>query len=117
MPNHLKQFAHDKLKNWFDNKENLDLLHEGEVAQIQRVIDYIEVVDKGHITTENDMEKHFHDFKSFYEQNQNTEITLSNGQKAKLSDIAGGHPEKMTLEDMKNLVTFHRSQVSCLKSS
>lgn len=68
LPNELKQLVHDKLKIWFENKENLELLHEGEVAQIQRVIDYIEVVDKGHIATENDMDKHFHDFKSFYEQ-------------------------------------------------
>ena len=68
LPNHLKQFVHDKLKTWFDKPENKELLHEGEIAQIQRVIDYVEVVDKGHIATENEMEKHFHDFKSFYEQ-------------------------------------------------
>jgi organic radical activating enzyme len=68
LPNDKKQYVHDKLKTWFENKENLELLHEGEVAQIQRVIDYIEVVDKGHIATENEMDKHFHDFKSFYEQ-------------------------------------------------
>jgi organic radical activating enzyme len=68
LPNNLKQFVHDKLKLWFENPDNLILLHEGEIAQIQRVIDYIEVVEKGHIATENDMDKHFHDFKSFYEQ-------------------------------------------------
>jgi hypothetical protein len=68
LPDHLKQLVHDKLKGWFTNPENRELLHEGEVAQIQRVIDYIEVVDKGHIATENEMEKHFHDFKSFYVQ-------------------------------------------------
>jgi organic radical activating enzyme len=68
LPNDKKQYVHDKLKTWFNNEENLSLLHEGEVAQIQRVIDYVEVVDKGHIATENEMEKHFHDFKSFYEQ-------------------------------------------------
>ncbi len=68
LPNDKKQYVHDKLKTWFENKENLELLHEGEIAQIQRVIDYVEVVDKGHIATELDMDKHFHDFKSFYEQ-------------------------------------------------
>ena len=68
LPNHLKQLVHDRLKNWYENKENLTLLHEGEAAQILRVIDYVEVVEKGHIATENDLEKHFHDFKSFYEQ-------------------------------------------------
>ncbi|MDD5193579.1 MAG: hypothetical protein PHF67_03245 [Candidatus Nanoarchaeia archaeon] len=49
-------------------------------------------------------------FKKFYNENKNMNITLSNGEKAILSDIAGGHPEKMSLDDMKNLVTF--SQVS-----
>ena len=68
LPNHLKQLVRDRLKTWYENKENLALLHEGEVAQILRVIDYVEVVEKGHIATENDLDKHFHDFKSFYEQ-------------------------------------------------
>jgi hypothetical protein len=68
LPNDLKKLVHDKLKTWYENNENLELLHEGEISQILRVIDYIEVVEKGHIATENDMDKHFHDFKSFYEQ-------------------------------------------------
>ena len=68
LPNELKQLVHDRLKAWYENKENLALLHEGEIAQILRLIDYVEVVEKGHIATENDLDKHFHDFKSFYEQ-------------------------------------------------
>lgn len=68
LPDHLKKLVHGKLKTWFENKDNLSLLHEGEVAQILRVIDYVDVVEKGHVATENDMDKHFHDFKSFYEQ-------------------------------------------------
>jgi len=68
LPNDLKKLAHDKLKTWYQNKDNLSLLHEGEIAQILRLIDYVEVVEKGHIATENDLDKHFHDFKSFYEQ-------------------------------------------------
>lgn len=68
LPTEQKIYVHDKLKTWFDNKENRTLLHQGEIAQIQRVLDYIEVVDKGHIATEDEMDKHFHDFKSFYEQ-------------------------------------------------
>lgn len=39
-----------------------------EKAQIERLINYIEVVDQGHVKTEDDKEKHFHDFKSFYTQ-------------------------------------------------
>jgi hypothetical protein len=41
-------------------------MHEG--AQIQRLIDYIEVVNRGHVTTEVDTEMQYHDFKSFYMQ-------------------------------------------------
>lgn len=39
-----------------------------EKAQIERLIDYIDVVEQGHVETEEDKSKHFHDFKSFYEQ-------------------------------------------------
>jgi hypothetical protein len=38
----------------------------GEKAQIQRLIDYIEVVNRGHNTTELDNTLQYHDFKSFY---------------------------------------------------
>jgi hypothetical protein len=41
-------------------------MHEG--AQIQRLIDYIEVVNRGHNTSEMDMSMQYHDFKSFYVQ-------------------------------------------------
>ena len=39
-----------------------------EKAQFERLIDYIEVVERGHNTTELDKELQFHDFKSFYTQ-------------------------------------------------
>ena len=68
LPNELKELVYNRLNDWFQNEENRSLLYEGEIAQIQRVLDYIEVVDKGHVATENEMDKHFHDFKSFYEQ-------------------------------------------------
>jgi hypothetical protein len=52
---------------WRKHKKNpLINMHEG--AQIERLIDYIEVVNRGHVTTETDMELQFHDFKSFYVQ-------------------------------------------------
>jgi hypothetical protein len=41
-------------------------MHEG--AQIERLIDYIEVVNRGHTSTETDMSLQYHDFKSFYVQ-------------------------------------------------
>lgn len=38
------------------------------LQQIERLVDYIEVVKTGHVTTEGEDEIQFHDFKSFYEQ-------------------------------------------------
>lgn len=68
IPNDIKKMYHAKLSNWFKDKEGTELFTEGEQAQIRRLIDYIDVVDKGHVTTEDEIEKHHHDFKSFYEQ-------------------------------------------------
>jgi hypothetical protein len=52
---------------WRKHKKNpLINMHEG--AQIQRLIDYIEVVNRGHNTSEMDMSMQYHDFKSFYVQ-------------------------------------------------
>ena len=45
-----------------------DLFSIGEYAQFQRLLDYIQVVEKGHITTEDDKSILHHDFKSFYAQ-------------------------------------------------
>ena len=56
------------MKIWLKNTESLDLLSEREISQIQRVIDYIDVVEQGHARAESDKSKHFHDFKSFYVQ-------------------------------------------------
>jgi organic radical activating enzyme len=68
LPDEIKHDLHGKLSMWWrKNKKNpLINMHEG--AQIQRLIDYIEVVNRGHNTTEMDMQMQFHDFKSFYTQ-------------------------------------------------
>ena len=68
LPDDIKHDLHGKLSMWWrKNKKNpLINMHEG--AQIQRLIDYIEVVNRGHNTTEMDMQMQFHDFKSFYVQ-------------------------------------------------
>ena len=68
LPDDIKYELHGKLSMWWrKNKKNpLIGMHEG--AQIQRLIDYIEVVNRGHNTTEMDMSMQYHDFKSFYVQ-------------------------------------------------
>jgi organic radical activating enzyme len=68
LPDDIKAKLHHKLKTWFESRQDNHLLLEHERAQIQRLIDYIEVVDQGHVATEDEKELHFHDFKSFYEQ-------------------------------------------------
>lgn len=69
LPTDIKQNIHTKINDWFNNLgKDKELLHEHEIAQIQRILDYIDVVQKGHVTTEDENEKHFHDFKSFYVQ-------------------------------------------------
>ena len=68
LPDEIKHELHGKLSIWWrKNKKNpLIGIHEG--AQIQRLIDYIEVVNRGHNTTELNNDLQYHDFKSFYTQ-------------------------------------------------
>jgi ABC-type sulfate/molybdate transport systems ATPase subunit len=68
LPDEFKKQLHEKLKNWFDKNKNHPMMLNHERAQIQRLIDYIEVVDRGHVSTEDDKDIMYHDFKSFYVQ-------------------------------------------------
>lgn len=68
LPNHLKNEVREKLKAWYEVNMDNPLLVGGEKAQIERLIDYIEIVEKGHNTTTNDKQALHHDFKSFYTQ-------------------------------------------------
>jgi hypothetical protein len=68
LPDDIKHELHGKLSIWFRRHKNNPLLNQNEKAQIQRLIDYIEVVNKGHVTTETDIELQYHDIKSFYMQ-------------------------------------------------
>jgi hypothetical protein len=68
LPDDIKHELHGKLSIWFRRHKNNPLLNQNEKAQIQRLIDYIDVVNRGHVTTETDMSLQFHDFKSFYVQ-------------------------------------------------
>lgn len=68
LPDDIKRELHGKLSIWYRRHKNNPLLNMNEKAQIERLIDYIEVVNRGHATTELDMSMQFHDFKSFYVQ-------------------------------------------------
>lgn len=68
LPDVIKLQLHDNLKTWYKRQEGNELLNIHERGQIERLIDYIEVVNRGHNTTELDTKLQFHDFKSFYSQ-------------------------------------------------
>jgi organic radical activating enzyme len=68
LPDEIKMMLHTKLKNWYTENKDSNLFNTGEKAQLERLIDYIEVVKRGHNRTELDMDLQFHDFKSFYTQ-------------------------------------------------
>jgi organic radical activating enzyme len=68
LPDHLKDEVRTKLQAWYDVHKDSALLNGGERAQIKRLIDYIEVVNKGHNSSTGDKKSLHHDFKSFYEQ-------------------------------------------------
>lgn len=68
LPDEIKIVLHAKLKKWYDENKDSDLFNMHEMAQFERLIDYIQVVQRGHNNTELDKDLLFHDFKSFYEQ-------------------------------------------------
>lgn len=68
LPNDIKNDCHTKITQWFDKNKTSKYLGPSEIAGIQRLIDYIEVVNKGHSNTTDNKELLFHDFKSFYTQ-------------------------------------------------
>jgi hypothetical protein len=68
LPDDIKDYCRTKLKYWYATHKHHELLGEGELAQIQRLIDYIETVDKPHRRTTEDKAKLQADFKSFYQQ-------------------------------------------------
>jgi len=74
-PDHLKDLTREKLKAWYQSKQDQKLtkdgypvLQIGERSQIERLIDYIEVVDLPHRRVSGDKSLLWHDFKSFYSQ-------------------------------------------------
>ncbi len=81
MPDHIKDHCRKKLEKWLELNKHNEHLGDGEIAQIKRLIDYIETVDKPHRRTTEDKLKLQQDFKSFYQQydvrrNKNLETTF-----------------------------------------
>ena len=67
-PDNIKNHCRDKLYLWYDKNKTSSLFSTGELAQVERLIDYIDIVDTPHRRTTEDKTKLQHDFKSFYSQ-------------------------------------------------
>ena len=67
LPDDTRTFHKERLQRWFDQNVNNELLHEHELNQTQRLIDYLDVVKTPHSDTF-DMPKLHNDFKQFYSQ-------------------------------------------------
>jgi hypothetical protein len=68
LPDEIKLMLRNKLENWYKDNKDSKLFSVNEKSQIERLIDYLEVVNRGHNTTELEKGLQFHDFKSFYVQ-------------------------------------------------
>ena len=66
LPDNIKKQIRNKLSIWFEG--NRKHFNKNEVGQIERLIDYIEVVNRGHNSANLGKEKQHYDFKSFYTQ-------------------------------------------------
>jgi hypothetical protein len=59
---------HKHISEWFEKTKSSEYLTPNEQSQVQRLLDYIEVLDKGHVAVTDDKTLLFHDFKSFFTQ-------------------------------------------------
>ena len=67
LPDNIRTLHKDRLQQWYDKNANNELLHEHELNQTQRLIDYLDVVKTPH-SDSFDMPKLHNDFKQFYTQ-------------------------------------------------
>jgi hypothetical protein len=67
LPDNIRTLHKDRLQEWYDKNANNELLHEHELNQTQRLIDYLDVVKTPH-SDSFDMPKLHNDFKQFYTQ-------------------------------------------------
>jgi pyruvate-formate lyase-activating enzyme len=67
LPDDIRARYKQKLQTWFDDNHNNKLLHQMELNQVQRLIDYLDVVKTPHSDTF-DRASLYNDFKQFHEQ-------------------------------------------------
>ena len=67
LPEEIRTLHKDRLQKWFDENSDSKLLHEFERNQVQRLIDYLDVVKTPHSEAFETPELH-NDFRQFYNQ-------------------------------------------------
>jgi organic radical activating enzyme len=67
LPNHIKDYCHDRLSTWYNNNKDKSSWSEYEKASIERLMDYLVTVDAPHRRTSNPTTL-WRDFKTFYQQ-------------------------------------------------
>lgn len=67
LPDHIKIYCRTRLQTWYDKNKHGEYWHEFEKASIERLIDYLDVVDAPHRRTSNKITL-WRDFKTFYTQ-------------------------------------------------
>ncbi len=67
LPDHIRTLHKDRLQEWYDNNANNPLLHEHELNQTQRLLDYLDVVKTPH-SEAFEIPKLHNDFAKFYTQ-------------------------------------------------
>jgi pyruvate-formate lyase-activating enzyme len=67
LPDNIRQQRGNWLQTWFDTNKDSPLLHQMEINQVQRLIDYLDVVKTPHSDTF-DLASLHNDFKKFHEQ-------------------------------------------------
>jgi organic radical activating enzyme len=65
LPDHIKNHCREQISTWYDSIKNNSLWNEYERASIERLIDYLHVVDAPHRRTSNRITL-WRDFKTFY---------------------------------------------------
>lgn len=67
LPDHIKNYCREKLSAWYENVKDRPLWHDFEKASIERLIDYLDIVEAPHRRTSNKITL-WRDFKTFYSQ-------------------------------------------------
>lgn len=65
LPDHIKQYCRTRLVEWYKLNRNKKYWHDHEKASIERLIDYLDIVDAPHRRTSNKITL-WRDFKTFY---------------------------------------------------